>query len=731
MLAGMDAYLTRAISASVELRQQHWAQDFSSHDAYIRSIERNRGRLRKILGVVDPRIPIREIEYVGSTATPSLVAKTDGYSVYSVRWAVLPGVNGEGLLLEPNGPPVGRVVALPDADWSPEQLVGLAPGVPRESQFARRLAENGFQVLVPVLIDRQDTWSGSDEVRYTNQTHREFIYRAAFQMGRHIVGYEVQKILAAVDWFLHDAGCEDPKVAVIGYGEGGLLALYAAAVDRRIDAAVVSGYFQQREAIWREPIYRNVWSLLREFGDAELAALIAPRVLVIDASLGPEREGPPPHRKGREGAAPGKLVSPPLGSVRREINRAEPVFANLSVPQNLRFVVSDEGRGPAASDRTLREFADALGVQMTLQPLGSQPQDARPDFDPDPRQRRQFDQLNEFTQKLVRQSERIRNQFWSRADTSSLERFIETSKFYRDYLHEEVIGKLPPPNVPTNARTRLVYDEATWKGYEVMLDVYPDVIASGVLLVPNGIESGERRPVVVCQHGSGDSAHDPIRPQGRAFRVYKAFAAQLAERGFVVYSPQNPYGLVRPFQELQRKANPLGVSSFSLMIRQHECTLDWLGSLPFVDAKRIGFYGLSFGGKTAMRVPPILMDRYALSICSADFTEWILKTASTSHRPSYMFTEGYSIYEFDLGNTFNYAELAYLMIPRPFMVERGHRDGVGPDHWVGYEYAKVRRMYTLLGIGDRTDIEWFDGPHCIHGVGTFEFLHKHLKWPPP
>ncbi len=62
------------------------------------------------------------------------------------------------------------------------------------------------------------------------------------------------------------------------------------------------------------------------------------------------------------------------------------------------------------------------------------------------------------------------------------------------------------------------------------------------------------------------------------------------------------------------------------------------------------------------------------------------------------------------------------------MVERGHADGVGTDEWVAYEYAKVRRLYDVLGIQDRTAIEFFNGPHTINGVGTFEFLHKHLNW---
>jgi hypothetical protein len=61
------------------------------------------------------------------------------------------------------------------------------------------------------------------------------------------------------------------------------------------------------------------------------------------------------------------------------------------------------------------------------------------------------------------------------------------------------------------------------------------------------------------------------------------------------------------------------------------------------------------------------------------------------------------------------------------MVERGHKDGVGIDEWVAYEYAKVKRGYLRLGIPDRTTIEWFDGPHMINGKGTYEFLRKYLE----
>jgi hypothetical protein len=69
------------------------------------------------------------------------------------------------------------------------------------------------------------------------------------------------------------------------------------------------------------------------------------------------------------------------------------------------------------------------------------------------------------------------------------------------------------------------------------------------------------------------------------------------------------------------------------------------------------------------------------------------------------------------------------MVPRPFMVERGHHDGVAPDAWVAAEYAKVRWLYAQLGLRGRTAIEFFNGGHTINGRGTFDFLHEHLRWP--
>jgi hypothetical protein len=271
--------------------------------------------------------------------------------------------------------------------------------------------------------------------------------------------------------------------------------------------------------------------------------------------------------------------------------------------------------------------------------------------------------------------------------------------------------------------------ENAFDAYEVVLDVYEDVIASGVLLLPRNLRSGEKRPVVVCQHGLEGLPENTISgPGSSGYNAYKAFSAELCKRGFIVYVPQNPYRGWDRFRTLQRKSNVLKRSLFSYIIPQHERTIEWLATLPHVDASRIAFYGLSYGGKTAVRVPPFVK-QYCLSICSGDFNEWVKKNVSNEDGFSYLFGHEYEIFEWNMGHVANYAELAYLMTPRPFMVERGHNDGVAPDEWVAWEYAKVRRHYDKLGLGDKTEIEFFNGPHTINGQGAYRFLHRHLNWP--
>ncbi len=211
VVAGADRFLLGELARSVERRGAFWNRDRSSPQNYDASIASNRARLAHILGVRDARVPFDGPALLATTTRPALVGKGKSFEAFAVRWPAFGDVNGEGLLLRPAGKRPSRyVIAIPDAGQTPEMIAGLSDGVDGGSQFARRLAESGCTVLIPTIINR--------EISRRRLTNREFLYRPAFEMGRQLAGYEVQKVLAVVDWIAREAGDKDPSIGVIGWG---------------------------------------------------------------------------------------------------------------------------------------------------------------------------------------------------------------------------------------------------------------------------------------------------------------------------------------------------------------------------------------------------------------------------------------------------------------------------------------------------------------------------------
>ena len=756
MMDGAHKFIEEKIDESLINRFKLWNRNFSSREAYEQSVEPNRKRFMKYIGVEDKSIPLINhcvgledknppisMQRFSDNNDPALIAETKDYRIYQVRWPVLNRVFGEGLLLQPKTKPVANIIAIPDADQTPEQIAGISPGIPAESQFARRLAENGYQVLVPILLSRKYLFEGETE----QYTYRERIYRQAFEMGRHIVGYEVQKVMSAVDWFKQSSGSET-KIGAAGYCEGGLIAFYAAAVDKRIDAVFVSGYFNNRQRVWDEPIYRNVWGLLNEFGDAEIVSLIAPRPIVIEYSGVPEivdriekfQKNPPVINGIPFTGYKGKINTPPFKDVQTEFNRIEQL---IKPGFQQRILINGKENRPVefGSQAALEKLSLILGNASSL-PLSNETlADSRSSFNPDERQIRQLKEMEDHVQGLLRDAGEERNRLFlykvmpefgvSQWDTKSYhtyyspDKFIDQAKEYREYFRNEFMGRYDEAMLPANPHTRKVYDKEKWTGYEVTLDVYPDLFAWGFLLIPKDIKPGEKRPVVVVQHGR--SRLPQIMIEGNS-TGYNDVAAKLADKGFIVFAPHNLYRGEDLYRWLSRKANTLKKSLYSFLIPQHDQLLQWLGTLPYVYKSRIGFYGLSFGGASAMRLPSIL-EGYSLSITSGDFGDYTRRVADTHYSGSCMGSSEWEWPVFDMGNHFNYAEMSYLIFPRPFMVERGHDDDVQRDEMVGSEYAKIKYLYDQFNCGDKTAIEYFNGGHSMRCEGTFTFLHKHLNWP--
>ena len=693
MIRGIDSFLIQEIDASVGRRAQHWNRDLTSGDAYAKSIRPLRRELAQMIGVRGRLVPFTSPSVVALADEVNELTPIDAkVSRLRVRWPVVDSLRGDGILLTPVDGHSANAVLIPDADQTPEQF----------SDKTAALVSAGCRVLVLRTVSRKRSKRNGK----ANLTNREFLHRPAFVLGRTLIGYETHMVLAAVNWF---ATTEPNKpVGVLGHGEGGMAALFASAIDTRISVTCVSGFFSQRELGWQEPLDRNIFGLLKKFGGAELATMIAPRTFVLATNPGPKLklEG--------NGAAPAELIPYAPSAAKAELNRAKRLVSGLDWP----VVVTDD------DDFGQFQFTKQLGLkepEIIHEPapwfdVVKSTAQAEAEF---------VAHVDGYNQWLLRESPFVRKEFMKGLDTSSIDAYEKSVQPYRKHFAQKTIGHFDQPLLPLDVYSRRKYDRPQWTGYEVKLDVMPKVFAYGALLVPKDLKPGERRPVVVCQHGLEGRPSDTIEGDHPA---YHNFAAKLCERGYIVFAPQNLYIFKDRFRTLQRKANLLGKTLFSIMVPQHQQIVNWLKTLPNVDPKRIAFYGLSYGGKSAMRIPPLVPD-YCLSICSADFNEWVLKNASTRHDFSYVWTGEYEIFEFDLASTFNYSEMAALIAPRPFMVERGHFDGVGTDEWVAHEFAKVRNLYAAkLKIPDRCEIEWFDGPHTINGKGTFEFLDRHLQW---
>ena len=719
MVSDIGVWLDIKTKENHTLRNEQFLVNASKIAQDPKALEKKKQTLKSILGIIDSTNKTEDLELLETLNKPALIYENKQYKIFKIRWNVVEGLHGEGLLVEPKEKPTAQIIAIPPPDITPESFCGLTND--KTVSMGKILADLGCRVIVPTIIDRKQGFSNNLDIpRKTNIPRREFIYRMAYEMGYQINGLEIQKLLPLINWF----SFKDPTIpiGVAGNGDGAFQALVLSFLDNRIQSSWIDGYPLNRNKTWSEPLDRNIWNYLKYFSDAELVSLSKASTLISGFSY--------PLYKGAlkienlNQAAPGTLTAPTKNLI---IEENEILVSFLKAMNSEKKVLFENTSSVLTLAQLGAKFISTISNVKSTSINEIPPVNMNFNPEAEERQQRQFNELISFIQKSWRKSDKVRQTLISKHDSSTVEKWEKSSEPLREYFSEEVIGKLPAATLKPNPRSRIIYENKDFTGYEVALDIHENVFAYGILLVPTKIKAGEKRPVVVCQHGLEGKPTDVCDPDKKT-QYYNSFGAELARKGYIVFAPQNPYLGRDLFRELQRKANPLGLSLFSFIVQQHQITLDWLKTLPFVQPDKIGFYGLSYGGKTAMRVPAILKD-YCLSICSGDFNEWVGKNVLVDYHGSYMWTYEYEMYEFNLGQTFNYAEMAMLIAPRPFMVERGHSDGVGIDEMVGWEYAKVRRFYAFLGIPEKTEIEFFKGGHEINSKDTFAFLKKHLGWP--
>jgi cephalosporin-C deacetylase-like acetyl esterase len=636
------------------------------------------------------------------------------HRVYAFTYYISAGAAARGLAFFPatNGAVPAVVLAL-SPDVAVEDICGLNTNLPGGAQLGATLAAHGVAVLCPVLMNREKCWSGSTNVLLGGQTltniieHRYWLAHQGFQVGKQMLGIEAATLMTCIEGLATDARVWTNAIAVAGQGrEGGRVAMYAGALSPRVAATLVAGAFDIRTNVWTLPLDHHQWGILRYFGDAEVASLLAPRRLTIETPSG--------------------CTDIAVASSSQEYVRARSHYAALGVADTIAFFAPAGGAGCIGASQTLAHFLAPLSANASAAPFAAALTTA---YSSTAQMQTRFHELQDWLQQRARDSYTRRQAFfWSRLATNSIAAFRQSTAPFRSNVLDDVLGLFPAPDVPLQAWAGLYKTTSFCATYHVLVSLYSNVTSYGLLNVPNDIMASERRPCVICQHGLEGVPQDVADPANT--NAYNFFALRLAEAGFITFAPQNPVTYWATFRDIQRRAVALQRDLFGAVVRQHQRQLDFLSSLPFVDSNKFAIYGLSYGGYAALWLGAV-EPRYVVSVCAGKFTDTTQKFMNLDTLNSYLYSAYYwtpehDLWHFDTLNHYADAELAALIAPRSFMVECGIDDGVAYYPWATSEYAKVAALYEQLGIGDETCVDFFEGGHEIHGTVSFSFLEQKL-----
>jgi len=133
------------------------------------------------------------------------------------------------------------------------------------------------------------------------------------------------------------------------------------------------------------------------------------------------------------------------------------------------------------------------------------------------------------------------------------------------------------------------------------------------IIKPAGFDANKRYPVFLFTYG-GPHSQRVTRAWGNYFDQY------MAQQGFVVFRLDNRGSGRRERQFTDVLYNNLGKHE----VEDQVAGIDWLAKQSFVDPKRVGVFGWSYGGFMTLRLLSAASDRIAMGVSVAPVTDWAL-----------------------------------------------------------------------------------------------------------
>ncbi len=234
------------------------------------------------------------------------------------------------------------------------------------------------------------------------------------------------------------------------------------------------------------------------------------------------------------------------------------------------------------------------------------------------------------------------------------------------------------------------------------------------LLIPKDVLKGKKKvPAILCLHGTDDViGHGTV--VGLGARPNRAYASELAERGYVTLAPNYP--LLAKYQPDLKK---LGWESGTLKaVWDNMRGLDLLESLPYVDGSKMGTIGHSLGGHNSVYTA-VFDDRLKVVVSSCGLDSYLDYYGGDEKnwqpdkgwcQTRYM--RKLADYKGRLADIpFDFHEMIGALAPRHVLIIAPKKDSNFRADSVDRIAAAARPVFKLLGHEERLKVEH---PDCEH-----------------
>jgi len=228
------------------------------------------------------------------------------------------------------------------------------------------------------------------------------------------------------------------------------------------------------------------------------------------------------------------------------------------------------------------------------------------------------------------------------------------------------------------------------------------------LYLPEGLKPGEKRAAILALHPTSNLGKDVVAGLGP--RPNRAYAVELAQRGYVVLAPDYPsFGGLSKYDFAADRYE----SGTMKAIVNHIRGVDLLVARPEVDPARLGTIGHSLGGHNAMFVG-VFDERLKAIVSSCGWTPFhdyyngkIAGWTSDRYMPKLR-----DVYKLDPNQVpFDFYEVVAALAPRAFFSCSPLRDSNFDVIGVKKAIPRAQAIYTLLGAEDRLQVRYPDSEH--------------------